>query len=140
MEAQWSLVLFTVISGAGAWLFATSMAGALAKKSALPTKVETIVAIALLAVGGIVCCAAFFIYASAWLSGAQPGAVAWIAATFVCAAVALVAGVAAVKKAESATALGAATCIAGVICAIAMRVAMWLVGTPLLNFFLQPLD
>ena len=37
MEAQWSLVLFTVISGAGAWLFATSMAVALAKKSALPT-------------------------------------------------------------------------------------------------------
>ena len=53
MEAQWSLVLFTVISGAGAWLFATSMIGALAKKSALPTKIETIVAIVLLAVGGI---------------------------------------------------------------------------------------
>ena len=273
MEAQWSLVLFTVISGAGAWLFATSMAVALAKKSALPTKVETIVAIVLLAVGGIasvthlkhvdrifealnhptsgifveaaligvlvvlaaiylimlmrksgesgtkivgvvtmvialifpfmcgysymmearqawmtialplsywataaaagaglnlllkgvakdeaasvsfagvlaaacsvvaiVCCAAFFIYASAWLGGAQPGAVAWIAVTFVCAAVALVAGVVAVKKAESATALGAVACIAGVICAIAMRVAMWLVGTPVLNFFLQPLD
>ena len=57
-----------------------------------------------------------------------------------CAAVALVAGVVAVKKAESATALGAVACIAGVICAIAMRVAMWLVGTPVLNFFLQPLD
>ena len=53
MEAQWSLVLFTVISGAGAWLFATSMMGALAKKSPLPTKVETIVAIVLLAVGGV---------------------------------------------------------------------------------------
>ena len=88
----------------------------------------------------IVCCAAFFIYASAWLGGAQPGAVAWIAVTFVCTAVALVAGVVAVKKAESATALGAVACIAGVICAIAMRVAMWLVGTPVLNFFLQPLD
>ena len=95
---------------------------------------------AVCSVVALVCCAAFFIYAGAWLGGAKAGAVAWIAATFVCAAVALVAGIAAVKKAESATVLGAVACIAGVICAIAMRVAMWLVGTPLLDFFLQPLD
>lgn len=273
MEAQWSLVLFTVISGAGAWLFAMSMAGALAKKSALPTEVETIVAIVLLAVGGIasvthlkhidrifealnhptsgifveaaligilivlaaiylimlvrktgesgtkivgvvtmvvaiifpfmcgysymmearqawmtialplsywataavagagvnlllkavakdeaasvsfagvltvacsvvaaVCCVVFFAYVGAWLGGAKAGCVAWIAATFVCIAIALVAGVLAMKKADSAVVAGAVSTAAGVVCAIAMRVAMWLVGTPLLDFFLQPLD
>lgn len=273
MEAQWSLVLFTVISGAGAWLFATSMAGALAKKNALPTKVETIVSIVLLAVGGIasvthlkhidrifealnhptsgifveaaligilivlaaiylimlvrktgesgtkivgvvtmvvaiifpfmcgysymmearqawmtialplsywataavagagvnlllkavakdeaasvsfagvltvacsvvaaVCCAAFFAYTGAWLGGAKAGCVAWIAATFACIAIALVAGALATKKADSAVAAGAVATVAGAACAIAMRVAMWLVGTPLLDFFLQPLD
>ena len=271
MEAQWSLVLFTVISGAGAWLFATSMMGALAKKSALPTKVETIAAIVLLAVGGVasvthlkhidrifealnhptsgifveaaligvlivlaliylimlvrksgesgtkivgvvtmviaiifpfmcgysymmearqawmtialplsywataavggaglnlllkavakdeaasvsfagvltvacsavaaVCSIAFFVYAGAWLG--KPGCVAWIVVTFVCIVVALAAGVLAVKKAESATAAGVAATVAGVVCATALRVAMWLVGTPLLDFFLQPLD
>ena len=39
MEIQWSLVLFTVVSGAGAWLFASSMIEALAKKDELPTSV-----------------------------------------------------------------------------------------------------
>ena len=34
MEIQWALVLFTVVSGAGAWLFAFSMLGSLLKKDA----------------------------------------------------------------------------------------------------------
>ena len=273
MEAQWSLVLFTVISGAGAWLFATSMMGALAKRGPLPTKVETIVAIVLLAIGGIasvthlkhidrifealnhptsgifveaaligvlivlaliylimlvrktgesgtkivgivtmvvaiifpfmcgysymmearqawmslatpfaywgtaaaagagvnlllkaqakdeaasvsfaglltvvcsvialVCSAAFFAYAGAWLGSAKSGAVAWIVATFVGCIAALAAGALAMKKADSGIAAGAVATVAGVVCALAMRVAMWLVGTPLLDFFLQPLD
>ena len=273
MEAQWSLVLFTVISGAGAWLFATSMMGALAKKSPLPTKVETIAAIVLLAVGGVasvthlkhidrifealnhptsgifveaaligvlivlaliylvmlvrksgesgtkivgvvtmiiavifpfmcgysymmearqawmtialplsywataavagaglnlllkaiaqdeaasvgfagiltvicsaaaaVCSIAFFVYAGVWLGNAKSGCVAWIVATFACIVIAFGAGALAVKKAESATAAGVAATAAGAVCAIALRVAMWLVGTPLLDFFLQPLD
>ena len=52
MEIQWALVLFTVISGAGAWLFAFSMLGYLLKKDATPSKMETIVAFVLVAVGG----------------------------------------------------------------------------------------
>ena len=52
MEIQWSLVLFTVVSGAGAWMFASSIIESLAKKDVLPNKLETIVAIVLLAVGG----------------------------------------------------------------------------------------
>ena len=52
MEIQWALVLFTVISGAGAWLFAFSMLGNLLKKDELPSKLETIVSFALLVVGG----------------------------------------------------------------------------------------
>lgn len=273
MEAQWSLVLFTVISGAGAWLFATSMGGALAKRGALPTKVDSIVAIVLLAVGGIasvthlkhvdrifealnhptsgifveaamigvlivliavylimlvrgakegglkvvgavagavgivftvacgssymmearqawmtfalplsyamsaaaagagvnlvlkaisaadekalsfagvleavlsalaiVCCIAFFAYASGWMGAAKEGAVAWIAVTFVALALSLVAGVLAWKKPANAKAFALVALVAGVAGAIAMRVAMWLVGTPVLDFFLMPLD
>lgn len=52
MEIQWSLVLFTVVSGAGAWLFLWSMVEALLKKDALPSKAESITAFVLLAVGG----------------------------------------------------------------------------------------
>ena len=273
MEAQWSLILFTVISGAGAWLFATSMAGAIAKRGALPTKMESIVAIVLLAVGGvasvthlkhvdrifealnhptsgifveaamigilivliavylimlvrgskegglkavgavaaviaivftfacgssymmearqawmtvalpfsyaataaaagagvnlllkslaavddkslsfagllevvlsavaIVCCAAFFVYASGWFADAKSGAALWIAVTFVALASSLGCGVWAWKKPASAKTAGVAALAAGVIAAIAMRLAMWLVGTPVLDFFLMPLD
>ncbi len=273
MEAQWSLVLFTVISGAGAWLFATSMAGALAKRGALPTKVESIVAIVLLAVGGvasvthlkhvdrifealnhptsgifveaamigvlivliavylimlvrgakdgglkvvgtiagvvgivftvacgssymmearqawmtfalplsyaataaaagaganmllaslggadekarsfaglleaalsaiaIVCCIAFFAYAAGWVADAKEGAVAWIVVTFVALIVSLACGAVSWKKPALAKTAGVAALVAGVVAAIAMRVAMWLVGTPVLDFFLMPLD
>lgn len=52
MEIQWALVLFTVIAGAGAWLFAWSVLGHLCKKSPTPTKFEAIVAFVLLVVGG----------------------------------------------------------------------------------------
>ena len=52
MEIQWALVLFTVVSGAGAWLFAFSMLGSLLKKDAAPGKMETITAFVLVAVGG----------------------------------------------------------------------------------------
>lgn len=273
MEAQWSLVLFTVISGAGAWLFATSMAGALAKRGSLPSKVESIVAIVLLAVGGVasvthlkhvdrifealnhptsgifveaamigvlivliavylvmlvrgakesglkvvgtvagvvgivftvacgssymmearqawmtfalplsyattaaaagagvnmllsalegadekarsfaglleavlsavavVCCIAFFVYASGWMADAMEGTVAWIAVTFVALIVSLACGVLSWKKPSLAKTAGVVALVAGVASAIAMRVAMWLIGTPVLDFFLMPLD
>ena len=52
MEIQWALVLFTVISGAGAWLFACSMLSYLLKKDAAPGKAETIVTFMLVAIGG----------------------------------------------------------------------------------------
>ena len=51
MEIQWALVLFTVISGAGAWLFACSVLGHLLKKAPETSKMETVVAFVLLAVG-----------------------------------------------------------------------------------------
>lgn len=52
MEIQWTLVLFTVIAGAGAWLFASSACGELLKKDKTPGKTEAIVAFVLLVVGG----------------------------------------------------------------------------------------
>ena len=52
MEIQWSLVLFTVVAGAGAWQFAAAMIEALAKKDELPCRAESIVAFVLLVVGG----------------------------------------------------------------------------------------
>lgn len=52
MEVQWALVMFTVVSGAGAWFFAWSIVQALAKRGSLPTDVESAVSFVLLAVGG----------------------------------------------------------------------------------------
>ena len=273
MQAQWSLVLFTVISGVGAWLFASSMIQALAKRGAMPSKVETIVSIVLLAVGGvasvthlkhvdrifealnhptsgifveaaligilivlaliylimlvrktgesgqravgvvtmiiaiifpfmcgysymmearqawmtialplaywatpaaagaglaallkakagaddaevsfagvltavfgvlgIVCSAAFFIYAAGWLDSALAGTVAWIAATFVTGVLSVLCGVAIKCKPGCAVSAGAGAVVLSAVCALAMRVGMWMIGTPVLDFFLQPLD
>ena len=88
----------------------------------------------------LVCSAAFFAYAGAWLGSAKSGAVAWIVATFVGCIAALAAGALAMRKADSGMAAGAVATVAGVVCALAMRVAIWLVCTPLLDFFLQLLD
>lgn len=273
MAAQWSLILFTVISGAGAWLFAFAMIQALAKKGALPTKAETITSAVLLAVGGIasathlkhidrifealnhptsgifveaaligvlialmvvyfillvrksnegaikavgvitaivaivfpfmcgysymmearqawmtialplaywgtaaaagaglnimmkayakaddsaisfagiltviagviaiVTSAAFFMYAAGWLEGADGSTMAWIVTTIVAGAVSLAGGAWAWKQTSAGMPAGVVACAAGVVSAIAMRLAMWLVGTPLLDFFLMPFD
>ncbi|MCD8200323.1 MAG: dimethyl sulfoxide reductase anchor subunit [Coriobacteriaceae bacterium] len=53
MEIQWSLVLFTVISGAGAWFFAFAMLQSLIRKAAEPSRLECIIAVIILAVGGL---------------------------------------------------------------------------------------
>ncbi|MDO4291357.1 MAG: dimethyl sulfoxide reductase anchor subunit [Eggerthellaceae bacterium] len=298
MEAQWSLVLFTVLSGAGAWLFASSMIQALAKKGALPGRVETIVSAVLLAAGGLasmthlkhidrifealnhptsgifveaamigvlivlmvvyfallvrgsgkgalravgaagaivgivfafacgysylmearqawmtvalplaycatagaagaglnlllkavgkggdaaagadaeaasaapaaeaadgeragavsfagllaavlavvalLCCAAFLIYAAPWVAEAKDGFVIWAVVTFAAVLVAAGAGAWAWKKPEAAgAAAGGVAAAAGIVCAVALRVAMWLVGTSLMDLFLMPLD
>ena len=273
METQWSLVLFTVISGIGAWSFATSMLQALANKGKLPSKVETIVSMVLLIVGGIVSAthlkhvdrifealnhptsgifveaaligvlcvllfiylvmiirkvdekplkvvgtitmliaivfpfmcgysymmsarqawmtialplaycltpaaggaglaallkaqagaskkeltftamltcvfgllgivvsAAFFAYASGWLGQAQPGCIAWIVATFVCGIISAIVGAYGFKKPENALACGVVACLFSCVCAIAMRVGMWAIGTPLMDFFQMPME
>lgn len=54
MEIQWALVLFTVVSGCGAWQFAWSVIAHLAKRAAAPGKLETIVAFVLVALGGCI--------------------------------------------------------------------------------------
>lgn len=53
MEIEWSLVLFTVFSGAGAWLFVACALGELFNKDEKITIPELIVALALLIVGGL---------------------------------------------------------------------------------------
>lgn len=52
MEIQWSLVLFTAISGTGSCLFAIAVLQHLLGKGELPTRAESIVSFVLLAVGG----------------------------------------------------------------------------------------
>lgn len=54
MEIQWSLALFTAISGTGACLFSAAVLQALLGKGELPTRLECIVAFVLLAVGGCI--------------------------------------------------------------------------------------
>ncbi len=268
MEIQWALVLFTVVSGAGAWLFACSMLGYLLKKDAAPSKMETIVAFVLVAVGGcmsvahlshvdrilealnhptsgifveaamigVLCVilAVYFVlvvrgssekartavgvlallvgvvftYACgssymmegrpAWNNVALPlayfgtaasagaglnlllkaaqkrdgaaisfagllavaggalglvlaaafclaagvygDAVVWAVVLFAALAVEIVCGAMALKQPKNALALGVVTFVAGVAAAIALRVAMWLIGTPFMDFFLMALD
>ena len=273
MEIQWALVLFTVVSGAGAWMFASSMLGYLLKKDVEPSKMETIVAFVLVAVGGcmsvlhlshvdrimealnhptsgifveaamigvlcallavyfvllvrdssekartvvgilallvgvvftyacgssymmearpawqtaalplaylgtaasagvglnlllkavqkrddqavsfaglmaviggvlgMVLAAAFCISAGAYVAASDNGATAWTIALFVALAVVIVCGIVALKQPKNALALGAVALAAGVVAAIALRVAMWLIGTPFMDFFLMALD
>lgn len=273
MEIQWALVLFTVISGAGAWLFASSMLGWLLKKDAAPGKLETATAFVLVAVGGcmsvlhlshvdrilealnhptsgifveaamigvlcvilavyfamvvrgssekartavgvlallvgvvftyacgssymmegrpawqtvtlplayfgtaasagaglnlllkavqkrdeaavsfagalavaggalgLVLAAAFCISAGAYVAAAEGGAVAWTVALFAALAVEIACGAVALKKPQGALAPGALALVAGVAAAIALRVAMWLIGTPFMDFFMMALD
>ena len=272
MEIQWALVMFTVVSGAGAWLFAGSMVAALAGKGELPTKLESIVAFALVAVGGclsvlhlkhvdrilealnhptsgifveaamigVLCvliavyfimlqrgasrgglkvvgviaaivgavftfacgnsymmearpawvtitlplayfgtaasagaglhllmkaaqkqgdaavsfagvlaaaggvlgcvlAAAFCISSASWVAQAD-GALALVVALFVACVVCIAAGAVAVKRTQSGVALGVVAFAAGVAAAILLRVVMWIIGSPILNFFLMPLE
>lgn len=270
MEIQWSLVLFTVVAGAGAWQFAAAMIEALAKKDELPCRAESIVAFVLLVVGGClsvthlkhvdrilealnhptsgifveaamigVTCALIAVYfillvrksskgalvgvglaaaivgvvftfacgasylmdaRSVWCTpalpiaygltaagagcavnllvkaalkregaatgfaglltviGAAAGAVVsavfvlgageiaaavagpWVVLLFVGAVLAIVCGAVAWKMPKSALVCGIAATVCAAAAAIALRVVMWLVGTPMLDFFLMPLD
>ena len=270
MEIQWSLVLFTVVAGAGAWQFAAAMIEALAKKDELPGRAESIMAFVLLVVGGClsvthlnhvdrilealnhptsgifveaamigVTCALIAVYfillvrksskgalvgvglaaaivgvvftfacgasylmdaRSVWCTpalpiaygltaagagcavnllvkaalkregaatgfaglltviGAAAGAVVsavfvlgageiaavvagpWVVLLFVSAVLAIVCGAVAWKMPKSALVCGIVGTVCAVACAIALRVVMWLVGTPMLDFFLMPLD
>lgn len=270
MEVQWSLVLFTAISGAGAWLFSSSMIQALAKKGSLPTKMESIISFVLLVVGGfasvthlkhvdrifealnrptsgifieaafvgvlcvliavyfimlvrnsseggrkvvgviamvagiafafacgssylmgaraawvtyalplaycttagaagaglnmltkaiekqggeavsfaglieavvaiaaLICCAAFIVPAGDAI--VEGGAGLWAAVTFVCALAGIALGAYTWKKSPEGVGLVAVVVAVGFVCAIALRVAMWLIGTPVFDFFMMPL-
>ena len=272
MEIQWALVMFTVVSGAGAWLFASSMVAALAGRGELPTKLESIVAFVLVAVGGclsvlhlkhvdrilealnhptsgifveaamigVLCvliavyfimlqrgvskgslkavgaiaavvaavftfacgnsymmearpawvtitlplayfgtaaaagaglhllmkavgkagdeavsfagalsagagvlgavlAAAFCIVSGSWVAAAD-GAVALVAVLFVACAATIAAGVVAMKRTQSGLTMGVVAFAGGVIAAIVLRVVMWIIGSPVLNFFLMPLE
>lgn len=89
----------------------------------------------------LVCSAAFFVHASGWLTDAHGGAVAWIAVTLISAVVAGACGAAAWKQpAKGAVAVAVVAVVAGVLCAVALRVAMWLVGVPVMDLFLMPLS
>lgn len=273
MEIQWALVLFTVVSGAGAWLFAWSMLGSLMKKSAAPTKVESIVSFALLAIGGclsvlhlkhvdrilealnhptsgifieaamigVMCAivavyfimlvrgtsekarnavgvagmlvgvvftyacgssymmearpawvtvtlplayfgtaaaagaglnmltkavakagdqavsfsgllavvggvlggalaAAFCVSSGSWIAASANGAVMWTIVLFAGVVLTIAAGAWAMKKPQNATGLSAVGLVAGVVAALALRVVMWLIGSPFMDFFMMPLE
>jgi DMSO reductase anchor subunit len=271
METQWALVLFTVIAGTGAWLFAASTLGWLAKRGDAPTKLECILSFVLLVVGGctsmlhlkhvdrilealnhptsgifveaalvgimcaivavyfimmmrgtgekakkvvaglgmvvgiifsyacgssylmearaawmtyalplsycttvavagtalnmlckviekkadehvsfagaveavmsvlaIVCCIVFLVHARDSISGTE--AIAWLVALFAALIVGVAGGVKAYKSPSGTMTLAIVLVVLGVVAAIALRVLMWQTGTPLLNFFMMPMD
>lgn len=84
--------------------------------------------------------AAFSLHAASWLAAADNGALAWAVAMFVGIAVAVAGGAVAWKKPQGAMALAAAVLAAGLVAALALRIAMWLSGTPTMDFFLMPLE
>lgn len=272
MEVQWALVLFTVVSGCGAWSFAWAMLSHLLKKAAAPGKLETIVAFILVALGGcisvlhlkhvdrilealnrptsgifveaafvgvicvilavylvmlargsseksrmvlgvvgmvacavftyacgssymmdarpvwatvslpvayfgtaaaagaglnlalkaylkaqpeeisfagavtiagsaigIVCAGMFCLIAAPAFAGNVNGASMWVVCLFVTLVVELALGVLAMKKPESGLVLGIVAVVVGIVAAVALRCAMWCVGTPVLDFFMMPL-
>jgi anaerobic dimethyl sulfoxide reductase subunit C (anchor subunit) len=53
MEIQWTLVLFTAVSGTGAWLFVSAVLGGLFKKDETLGRAEILLSVALLAAGGV---------------------------------------------------------------------------------------
>ncbi|MDR3316236.1 MAG: dimethyl sulfoxide reductase anchor subunit [Coriobacteriales bacterium] len=53
MEIQWTLLLFTAVSGTGAWLFATTACDDILKKPEKAPVVESVVALLLLLAGGL---------------------------------------------------------------------------------------
>ena len=73
-------------------------------------------------------------------AGVYGDAVVWAVVLFAALAVEIVCGAMALKQPKKALALGVVACVAGVAAAIALRVAMWLIGTPFMDFFLMALD
>ena len=88
---------------------------------------------------GAVLSAAFCLVSGSWVVAAD-GAVALVVVLFVACAAAIVAGALAMKRAQSGLAMGVVAFAGGVIAAILLRVVMWLIGSPILNFFLMPLE
>lgn len=87
---------------------------------------------------GLVCAAAFAVACGGAVAVAE-GALGWTVAEFAGLAVALGLGAVAWRKADAGLACGAVATAAAVLGAVGMRVVMWLVGSPILDFFLMPL-
>lgn len=89
---------------------------------------------------GLVLAAAFCIAAGAYIAAADNGAMMCTIVLFVALVAVIACGAVAFKQPKSALALGAIALVAGVAAAIALRVAMWLIGTPFMDFFLMALE
>ncbi len=81
----------------------------------------------------------FIVSASAQAIEAN-GGITWCVLTIVLMVIAAALGALAYKKPENALSIGACATICAVVSAVGYRIVMWLVGAPLLNFFLMALD
>ena len=88
------------------------------------------------AAGAVV--SAVFVLGAGEIAAAVAGP--WVVLLFVGAVLAIVCGAVAWKMPKSALVCGIAATVCAAAAAIALRVVMWLVGTPMLDFFLMPLD
>lgn len=86
----------------------------------------------------LVACAGFCVHAGPYIG--RNGAAGWVVALFVMLAVVVASGAYVYKKPSSPLAASTVTLCCGVAGAIILRVSMWIVGTPLMNLFLMPLD
>ncbi|MEG0461960.1 hypothetical protein, partial [Gordonibacter sp.] len=59
---------------------------------------------------------------------------------FVARAAAIASGAVVLSQPQNALALGTIALAAGLVAAVALRVVMWLIGTPFMDFFLMALD
>ena len=88
---------------------------------------------------GMVCNIAFII-ATGWATIAAPAAIAWTAVGVICLIAAILLGLLAWKRPTRALPVGSVALCATVVAAIAVRVTMGLIGSPILDFFNMPLS
>lgn len=89
---------------------------------------------------GLATAALFCILSAEYIASSEHGAVAWVVALFAVLLVACVCSALAMRNPSRAKVHAVIASLCGLVAAITARVVMWLIGTPIMDLFLMPLD